>query len=80
MNHNLYGQMVSEKHAEENNVCRQIANEITKFGISDRQRLFLIHILSMELENLEYARAITSAIKEIDTGEIFLTSQQNEDS
>lgn len=49
---------LSDKHKAE---CRDIAQEIKKFGINQRQLLFLIDILAMEVENNETMRAIRKA-------------------
>jgi len=67
----LYGQAKSEKLAEENDTCRQIVREINNFGISQRQSLLVIHLLALELENVEHMRAITRLVRELDT-ELFL--------
>lgn len=68
-----YGQLKSEKVAEENLVCRQIAREISLFGITERQRLMLIYLLAMEIEDPEKMREIAGAVKEIAGKEIFLS-------
>lgn len=68
-----YGQLKSEKIAEENTVCRQIAREISLFGISERQRLMVIYLLATEVEDPERMRAITSLIKDIAGKELFLS-------
>lgn len=49
---------LSDKHKSE---CRQILGEIKKFGINQRQLLFLIDLLAMEVESNETMRAIRSA-------------------
>ena len=42
--------------------CRDILLEIRKFGVSQRQMLYLIYILSLELEDNVTMRALVSAI------------------
>lgn len=44
--------------------CREIVREIKDFGINERQKLYLIYLLSLELENREIMLALTSAIGE----------------
>lgn len=72
----FYGQLRSEKVAEENLICRQIAREISLFGISERQRMLVIYLLAMEVENQEVMRSITSTIKELVGKELFLSGQE----
>lgn len=70
----LYGQLESEKIAEQNLLCRKIVNEISQFGVTDRQRLFIINLLALELENNVHMQEITSLIKSLndDKNQIFL--------
>jgi hypothetical protein len=70
---NLYGKLNSENIAEENQVCRQIVKEISQFGINERQRLFIIYSLSLELEDLTCMKTITSAIKSSENKNVFLS-------
>lgn len=42
--------------------CRDIALEIKNFGVNQRQILYLIQLLAMELENGDAMRAISKAI------------------
>ena len=42
--------------------CRNIVQEINGFGISQRQMLYLIYLMSLELENREVMLALTNAI------------------
>ena len=44
--------------------CRDIVMEIRKFGVSQRQMLYLIYLLSLELEDNKTMRAIIKAIGE----------------
>lgn len=45
--------------------CREIVLEVRNFGVSQRQLLYLIHLLSLELENVEAMRAIAKAVGEV---------------
>lgn len=51
-----------ELSKEKRQTCREIVREIKEFGINQRQLLFLIHLLAMELENGEAMRAISKTI------------------
>lgn len=44
--------------------CREIVREIKKFGVNQRQLLFLIDLLALELENNDHMRRIRSAVVE----------------
>lgn len=68
-----YGEAESEKLAAEKQVCRQILSEINKFGISQRQSMFLIYLLSSELENVEAMQTLTAVIRELG-GQSFVSS------
>ena len=44
--------------------CRDIVQEIRKFGISQRQLVYLIYLLSLDLENNQLMRGIASLVGE----------------
>ncbi|NBP56420.1 hypothetical protein EBU71_07785 [bacterium] len=44
--------------------CRDIVMEIRKFGVSQRQMLYIIYLLSLELEDNKTMKAIAKAIGE----------------
>lgn len=44
--------------------CRDIVMEIRKFGVSQRQMLYIIYLLSLELEDNKTMRAIIKTIGE----------------
>lgn len=56
--------LVSEKMAHDKQVCRKIVDEINDYGVNDSQRMSIIYMLALELENLECMRNITSEIRE----------------
>jgi hypothetical protein len=68
----LYSQTQSEQRADENASCRQIVREITNFGITQRQSMFLIYLLASELENVEHMQVITQLVKELGGQELFV--------
>jgi hypothetical protein len=74
-----YGQLQSEKTAEENRVAREIVKEIGNFGINERQRWMVIHMLAMELENVDDLKALTSFIKDRKGENVFLTGKETID-
>ena len=67
-----YGQLQSEKLAEENETAHQIVREIGHFGINDRQRWLVIYYLAMELENVDEMKEITGFIKEFKGDTLFI--------
>jgi hypothetical protein len=44
--------------------CRQIVQEIRNFRVSQRQILYLIQLLALELENRESMQSIINSVKE----------------
>lgn len=69
----MYGELQSEKIAEENEIARKIVREINHFGINERQRWLIIHSLAMELENIEDMKNLVASIKAIGGEKISLT-------
>jgi len=69
----VYGQLSSEKISKENEECRRIVKEILNVGLTQRQQMFLIYLLSLELENINHVKDLTDVIKEIAGDEIFLS-------
>lgn len=51
---------LSDKKRQE---CREIVKEIKNFGINQRQLLFLIDLLALEVENLDLARDIRDVVR-----------------
>jgi hypothetical protein len=49
---------------EKRQTCRDIVQEIKNFGVSQRQILYIIQLLSMELENREVMLALVKTIGE----------------
>lgn len=73
-----YGQLTSEKLAKENEECRRVVHEILNIGVSQRQLMFLIYLLSLELENIEYVQALADVIKEIAGDQIFISKREGD--
>jgi hypothetical protein len=55
---NLYGSTQSEKKLKQITACRDIVREITKFGVTNQQILFIIQLLAYELEDVEQMREL----------------------
>jgi len=70
----VYGQLKSEKLAEESNVAHQIVNEINHFQISDRQRWLIMYYLALEAENVDEMKQMVDFIKEL-KGDTILISR-----
>ena len=47
---------------ERRNECRTIVKTINDFGVSQRQKMYLIYLLSLELENVALMQKIIKAI------------------
>jgi hypothetical protein len=75
----LYGKSESDRRAEENQVARQIVSEIGNFGVNERQRVLIMYLLAMELENVENLKAFTSIIKERCGKDVFLSDGEEPD-
>lgn len=73
MNNNLYGQLPSEKLANDSKVAHEIIREINNFGISDRQRWLIIYYLAMELENISEMQELTEYIREAKGDNLFIS-------
>jgi hypothetical protein len=69
----IYGQLQSEKLVEESKVSHEIVREINHFQINDRQRWLVIYYLSLELENIDEMKELTSFIKELKGDSLFVS-------
>ena len=58
--------------------CREIIQEINKFGVTDGQRLDLIDMLALELENRECMQAIHRAVKSIKKDDLIIAKIDND--
>jgi len=61
-NAKLYGLSDVEKWIDKKNEVYQIKSQINKFGITDKQRYFLLLILSEEIENIENSRELSALV------------------
>lgn len=58
----LLGSLPSENRAKENAACREIVSEIVRYGVNDRQILFIIRTLAHELEDMDECREIVGCV------------------
>jgi len=58
------GNTNTDKWANEQLACRKIVNEISKFGVTDEQKLEIIKLLSLELNNHELIVSIHEIVKD----------------
>jgi len=58
------GNTNTDKWANEQLACRKIVNEISKFGVTDEQKLEIIRLLSLELNNHELIVSIHEIVKD----------------
>jgi hypothetical protein len=68
-----YGQLDSERQAAENTLCRELVRDISALEISERQRIMIIYLLALEIEDIELMRALTDPIKVIAGNKVFLS-------
>lgn len=74
-----YGQLNSEKLARENEDCRKIVKEVLNIGLSQRQHMFLIYLLALELENIEHVQCLSDVIKDLAGDQIFISTKKEDD-
>jgi len=79
MENSLYGQLQTEKIAEDKKIALEIVSEINKFGINDRQRWMILHLLSLELENIQDMKDMIAFIKSKKEKEIFVSKLYSQD-
>jgi hypothetical protein len=65
MSEQIYGQLTSEKLANDNLICHKIVSEILNFGIDQRQLKLIIYSLALNIENIEQAQELSGVIKEL---------------
>lgn len=64
------GSSETDKIAKSLQKCRQIVSELNSFGINDFERVQIINLLSLELEDRDLMSDITEIIKDC-RGDIF---------
>ena len=56
-----YGKTELEEDTEKTLQCREIVKKIIEFGVNESQKIKIIKLLAMEIENRETMISITSA-------------------
>ena len=56
------GKTLEEKRVEDMTMCREIVQEILKFGVNESQKERIIYLLSLELESRENMIKISEII------------------
>ncbi len=64
-----YGVSTEENTASNTQKCRQIVKTLLQFGVSEQEKLKIIFLLSLELENHDYLQEISSLVKRLEDGE-----------
>ncbi len=64
MTKKLYGKTEEEKLASESLECRNIVKTILDYGVSQRQILHICKLLSLELEDTNAMKRISSLVNE----------------
>ena len=59
-----YGTTKSELDADNILMCREIVKEILNFGVSEEQKIKIIHLLSLELEDRNLMLSIVKSVNE----------------
>jgi hypothetical protein len=63
-----YGKTELEKYYEEIQQCRDIVKEVLDFGITEEQKINIIYLFSLELENRESMLELSNIAKAIKDG------------
>lgn len=64
-----YGSTNEETGATDSIRCRQIIKSIIEFGVNEQQKLKLIYLLALELENRDHLQEITALAKRCESDE-----------
>tara|TARA_Y100000034_G_scaffold74443_1_gene89552 strand:- start:588 stop:833 length:246 start_codon:yes stop_codon:yes gene_type:complete len=60
-----YGKTEEEKGVEDSIQCREIVVEILNFGINEFQKMKLIYLISLELEDRDHMLEVSDLIKKL---------------
>ena len=76
------GETEAELEASQLVECRQIVRNVINFGITEKQKIHLIYLLSLELESRDAMNIIVDAVKKIknldEDIKFSLTQQEND--
>jgi len=59
-----YGKTDSDLHVEKMHACREIVKEILDFGICEKQKLQIIKLMALELENRDVMNEFIYIVKQ----------------
>mgnify|MGYP001277300293 CR=1 FL=1 len=59
-----FGKTKNEVDAEKTLQCRQIVQEILNFGVNENQKVKIIQLLSLELENRDFMNEVVTLTKD----------------
>tara|TARA_A100001011_G_scaffold379298_1_gene445139 strand:+ start:243 stop:485 length:243 start_codon:yes stop_codon:yes gene_type:complete len=65
-----YGETEDEMDIKDRAKCRDIVQEILNFGVSQKQIVQLVYLLSLELENIDDMKHLSRACKAVADGEV----------
>jgi len=60
-----YGKTQTEIDVDKLRICRQIVKNIVKFGVDESQKLQIVYLLALEMENRISLEMITETVKNI---------------
>jgi len=65
-----YGDTTNELEIQDRVKCREIVNEIMNFGINQSQILQIMYLLSLEVDDINIMKSLTSSVKEAQSGKV----------
>ena len=61
-----YGKTETETHVEKMHECRDIVKKIVNFGVTENQKIQIIKLIALELEDNAMMKEITALLKQRD--------------
>lgn len=65
-----YGDTQDEMEVQDRIQCREIISEIMNFGVTQSQILQLMFLLSLEIENVDTMKFLSSSVKKAQEGDV----------
>jgi hypothetical protein len=69
----LFGKLQSDKVTQDRNTAYQIVKEINTFEINNNQRWMIIHLLALEIEDIDEMRELVACINELKGDKLFIS-------
>ncbi len=63
-----YGASTEENVASNTQKCRQIVKTLLQFGVTEEDKLKIIFLLALELENHDHLQEISGLVKRLEDG------------